>query len=196
MVHDQENLIMTTTRPKRRWFQFGLKSLFVLPVVVGILLAAYLYWDDWRRQRPPYRAFDFHPFDVAYQDFVEDLRAGRFGYAYESTSPRFKKHMSRSDVEAMIRRDLSRSLRQPYRIRCSSIRRGAELKNWLTAIYQFQGEDTKAMELWVWVVMDDSFFNRRPPIPRVEDIQIREVVATNSSEQGFAPDLPPRWVQK
>jgi hypothetical protein len=42
-------------KPKRRWFQFGLKSLFALPVVIGLPLALYVYWADWTQNRPPYK---------------------------------------------------------------------------------------------------------------------------------------------
>ncbi len=61
------------------------------------------------------------------------------------------------------------------------------LRNWATfCLVVVLGE--KRFELWAWVVMDDSFSYRRPPQPRVEEFQIREV---DSPEPGFSRPLRP-----
>jgi len=74
------------------------------------------------------------------------------------------------------------------------------LRNWMTVIQRIRGRDGKAIELWVWVVMNDSFFYRRPPVPQVEEVQIRTIDGTHLADRHVPfeppPDLKPRWVQK
>ena len=71
MDHDQENPV----KPKRRRFQFGLKSLFVLPVIVGLLLVLYIYWVDWKNHRS--YNLDNENQEAVFWYFVEDLKANR-----------------------------------------------------------------------------------------------------------------------
>jgi len=56
MDRDEQN--PTKTRPRRRWFQFNLKTLLLLPALVGLPLGSYLYWEDWRKHRPPFAHVD------------------------------------------------------------------------------------------------------------------------------------------
>jgi hypothetical protein len=94
-------------KPKRRWFQYRLKSLFVLTLVVGLIMALYAYWDDWRRQRPPYKEYAKDEYPAACDEFFDDLDAGRLDHAYDSTSARFKKQISRSEFETVVGRYLA-----------------------------------------------------------------------------------------
>jgi len=57
------------TKPKMRWFQYRLKSLFVLTLIVGIGT----YWYDWRQHRPPVQEYDSEPHRMAFERFAEDL---------------------------------------------------------------------------------------------------------------------------
>jgi len=97
MDHDQENPV----KPKRRRFQFGLKSLFVLPVIVGLLLVLYIYWVDWKNHRS--YNLDNENQEAVFWYFVEDLKANRLDHAYDSTSARFKKRTTRDHFDALIR---------------------------------------------------------------------------------------------
>jgi len=56
------------------------------------------------------------------------------------------------------------------------------------------GPDRRVYEVWVWLVMKDSILSRRPPIPKVEEIQIREVDPSVPSH--LWPDLKPSWEQE
>jgi hypothetical protein len=62
--------------------------------------------------------------------------------------------------------------------------------HWLAFRVEFQGPEEKIVELWAWVVLDDSFFYRRPPPPRVEEMQIREV---DPSKPETRRKLRPSW---
>jgi hypothetical protein len=42
---------MTETKPKRRWFRFSLRTLFVLVTVVGVVAGWVAYQLNWIRQR-------------------------------------------------------------------------------------------------------------------------------------------------
>ena len=42
---------MTETKPKRRWFRFSLRTLFVLMMVIGICASWVAYQLNWIRQR-------------------------------------------------------------------------------------------------------------------------------------------------
>jgi hypothetical protein len=51
-------------------------------------------------------------------------------------------------------------------------------------------DKTKPIELWVWVVTDDSLFSRRPPPPRIDDIKIR---VADLEKPAFDPPMEPSW---
>jgi hypothetical protein len=74
--------------------------LLLLPVVVGSSLSVSIYWDEWRKHRPPYKdcVSELH---ATFDDFVDDLRSGRLERAYDSTSDRFKKLVSRRPLVRM-----------------------------------------------------------------------------------------------
>jgi hypothetical protein len=42
---------MNETKPKRRWFRFGLRTLFVLVTIVGVCAGWVAYQLNWIRQR-------------------------------------------------------------------------------------------------------------------------------------------------
>jgi hypothetical protein len=42
---------MTETKPKRRWFRFGLRTLFVLMTIFGVVSGWVAYQFNWIRQR-------------------------------------------------------------------------------------------------------------------------------------------------
>ena len=182
-------------KPKRRWFQFGLKSLFVLPVVVGLALALYLYEEDWKKHRPPLRTYDYRQYKAAFGNFVEDLKADRIADAYESTSASFKRRMSLGQFDELIRRYptvTSGPLLELdwYSERQSGIKSWEEvpLRNWSTHMRAgFKAPDCSHVELWAWVVMYDNYFHSRPPLPKVEAIEIRV-----ETQWPYHPtDLPP-----
>jgi hypothetical protein len=185
--HDEKQPVM----PKRRWFQYRLKTLFVLPVVVGLLLLLYLYWDNWRRQRPPFQRYDVDQYQAAYKDFIEDVKLDRLDRAYESTSTRFKTQMSRSQFRDLISRyPAVREQRLGCTFHGPQWGKHVPLRN-SAVYYEFtNGSDGGVIELYVWVVMDDSFFNRRPPQPQVEEILIQE---QDASKRQFGARLPPSW---
>jgi hypothetical protein len=188
----------TPAKPGRRWHQFGLKTLFVLPVVVGLLLVLYLYWNDWRRHRPPYMNHDSNEYFVACDDFFDDLKAGRLDHAYDAASARFKKQMSRSEFETTIGRFLAlQQIDDGVGGRHSGPTYSNQVldRNWCCHSEAVSGPDKKVTELCVWVltdVSDDSFFYRRPPPPRVEEMQILEF-SQAEWESNTMPDLKPSW---
>jgi len=203
MDHYQKNLV----KPKTRWLRYWLKTLLLPLVIAGLFLALYLYWDDWRKQKPPFMDYDDAPYRAAFMNFVNDLKLGNLGHAYESTSARFKQHMSRSELEILIYTfprlaeielfeyggfigaDLNRTADD---CEIKSINdRDAGLRNWMTDIVRIRERDGRGIEVWVWVVMDDSFFHRRPPTPRVEEIQIREISEAQWQSETL-PSLLPR----
>ena len=174
--------IPTANRPKQRWFQFSLKTLFVLPVIVGLLLVLHIYWVDWRKYRPPYRDTDLTAYTSAHDRFYQKLKDGSLESAYNSTSSRFKERTSRSEFEAIVHRFLAK-LNGPSSQEVGAMTSG--IMDWRlpgvrrshrwTAI---KGRNNSITVLWIWVgtdEQDDSFFYRRPPPPRVEEIQIDEV---------------------
>jgi hypothetical protein len=173
--------------------QYRLKSLFVLPLVVGVAM----YWYDWSRHRPPHQSYDGAFFGAAYWEFEQSVFGGERerDRAYDSTSARFKANLSRQQFEDMIRPHAT--LRQ-----CQT-RQNFDLKNkddnglrgWLTAIRMIRGDDGQTIELWVWVVIKDSFFYRRPPMPQVEEFQIREI-SEAEWKSGVTPPLLASWERK
>jgi hypothetical protein len=188
-------------KPKRRWFQYRLKSLFVLTLVVGLALAFYLYWDDWQKQRPPHKKYDSNEYLAACNDFFDDLKAGRLDHAYEATSTRFKKRMSRIEFETTVGRFLA--LRNGPKldgvVAQASILANAHRyvldRNGCYRSDAVDGPDNKVTELCVWVltdVADDSFLYRRPPPPRVEEIQVREFSEAEWKSEKL-PDPKPSW---
>jgi hypothetical protein len=172
--------IETNPLKSTRWFQYRLRTLFVLPVLVGLLLVLYLYWDDWRMQRPPHKKYDSKQYYAALDEFFDDLDAGRLDHAYDSTSARFKKQMSHSDFETTVGRFLALpQIKEGVVTRLSGPRWSTHAmdRNWSYRSEAVNGPDNKVIEFCVWVltdVADDSFFYRRPPPPRVEEMQIQE----------------------
>jgi hypothetical protein len=202
MDYDEHNPI----KPKRRWFQYRLKSLFVLTLGVGLLLALYLYWDDWRKQRPPFRDYDNRQYRAAFHDFVHDVATGNLDHAYDSTSVRFKTQMTRSRFQEMI--DHYPTLRLPgmpsdwngsawdkinthlVGYLCHDFE-GVEVPptKWSTNCIAIEGPEGRVVEFWLWVVRRDSFLYHRPPPARVEDIEIREMDSAKWLKE-FDLDLP------
>ncbi|HVC97041.1 MAG TPA: hypothetical protein VND64_25400 [Pirellulales bacterium] len=204
MDHYQKNRV----KPRTSWLRFWLKALLPPLVIGGLSLALYRYWDDWRKQRPPFIEYDVAPYRVAFMTFVNDLKRENLGRAYDSTSAQFKRHMSRSELEILIYTyprlaeielfedggfigaDLNRTADD---CEIKSINdRDAGLRNWMTDIVRIRERDGRGIEVWVWVVMDDSFFHRRPPAPRVEEIQVREISKAQWQSESL-PGLLPRW---
>jgi hypothetical protein len=133
---------------------------------------------------------------VACDIFVADLKAGRLDQAYESTSAKFKTQMSRKQFESLIYafpliRGWGDSVPDSYTFSGPEVDDRVPLSSW--SEHQFTKRrwfDNRSIELWVWVVRDDSFFYRRPPPPRVEEIQIRDIDWPPS--QSHQP-LKPSW---
>jgi len=185
MDHDEQNPIKT--KPTGRWFQFNLKALLLLPVFVGLPLGSYLYWDDWRKHRPPFEYFDGSLYYMAFWSFKADLSAGRVDHAYDSTSGDFKRRMSRREFQSLI-------------VSHPALQQWSE-SDWV-GTHSFQddyaiairGPNQKIVELWVWVASgEDSIFLRRPPPPCVAEIQIRVVAEDEWWKQAFSPELKPKW---
>ncbi len=175
-------------KPKRRWFQFSLKTLLLLPVFVGLPLGSYLYWDDWRKHRPPFERIDGSLYLTAIFSFKADLCAGRLDHAYDSTSVDFRRRMSRSSFQSMIQR--------------YPALQGWSEADWVGAhdinqddlAIAIRGPNNKIVELWVWAASsEDSIFHRRPPPPCVAEIQIREVAEDDWWKAAFSPELKPNW---
>jgi len=185
MDHDEANPIKP--KPKRRWFQFNLKTLLLLPLLVGAPLGCYLYWDEWRRHRPPFEQVDGWLYDVAIFNFKADLCAGRLDHAYDSTSVDFKRRMSRSSFHSMIQR-------YPALQGWSEADWVGTHDNQDDLAIAIRGPNNKIVELWVWAASsEDSIFHRRPPPPCVAEIQIREVAEDDWWKAAFSPELKPHW---
>lgn len=187
---DEQNPI----KPKRRWFQFNLKTLLLLPVIAGLGT----YWYDWSRHRPPYRRYDVDERSAAWSSFLEEIRNGELDQAYDSTSARFKRQMSRTQFHDLVRshpalQQQSDNWLGNYNGPAS---RGSGL-NALRTCYDFASDfresDGTVIELWIWVVIDDSFFYLRPPPPRVEEILIREFAEADWRKKRFSPVMLPSW---
>jgi hypothetical protein len=202
---------LNLVRPKRSWFQFRLKTLFLLLVIAGSFLALYLFWDDWRKQRPPHQEYDDAPYRAAFIKFANDFKQGDLAHAYESTSSRFKQQMSRSELEILIYRfpklveiqlfddrgfigaKLNRTAGE-CQVKLLDDR-DAGLRNGMTGVVRIRERAGRGIEAWVWVVMHDSFFCRRPPPPRVEELQIREIGEAGWQSETL-PALLPSWDQE
>jgi hypothetical protein len=183
MDHDEQNPIQTAARPRRRWFQFSLKTLLLLPVFVGLPLGSYLYWNDWRKHRPPFERVDGSLYNVAFWSFKADLHAGRLDHAYDSTSGDFKRRMSRQEFQSLI-------VGHPALQQWSEADWVGMHENKDVYAIAIRGPNTKIAELWVWVAPSrDSIFFRRPPPPRVAEIQIREVAEDDWWKLAFSPEL-------
>ncbi len=191
------------TKPKMRWCQYRLKTLLLLPVVVGI--GSYCY--AWRQHRPPIQEYDSEPYRMAFERFAEDLKSRNLNHAYASTSARFKHRMSPSQFEVLMRSYPTVSEIEVFEERWAdddAIRWADDdaigLRNWMTVIQRIRGRDGKWIELWVWVVMNDSFFYRRPPVPQVEEVQIRTIDGMYLLDLFVPfeppPDLKPSWEQE
>jgi hypothetical protein len=188
MDHDDQHPDSSSAAiPVSGRFQFNLKTLMALPVLAG--LCAYFY--DWRVHRPPYQEVD-QTNKAAFDDFVEDLKEGRLNDAYASTSPRFREQTTRRQFEALIRRHPT--LRKGWIAdRGSAVPAGSEsmsLRRRSTHFVTLSARNKPMIELWVWVVTDDSIFHRRPPLPQVEEVQIR---TTDPSKPPFCPPLYASW---
>jgi hypothetical protein len=199
--HDEQNPI----KPKMRWFQYRLKSLFVLTSVVG----CGSYWYDWRQHRPPFQDYEPEQYCAAFRRFADDLKTGNLNHAYESTSVQFKHRLSPSQFEALTRNYPTLADIEVFEAPgfMANLHGGKSnhqefqwldvdavgLRNWMTAVQRIRGWDGRAIEVWVWVVMDDSIFYRRPPPPKVEEIQIRVL---DPSQPGWDLPLKPSWEQK
>ena len=184
------------TKPKRRSFQYRLKTLLLLPVVVGLLLVLYLYWDEWKKYRPPNQQYDFDEYEAAFNRFADDLQSGRTDQAYESTSARFRNKMSLDDFKSLIGNHPAIQEDQvptrEFRYESSDT---MPLWNWSTHGLTVRGSDNTTVFLCAWVVMDDSFFHRRPPPPRVEEIQVRSYSQAEWESRTVTPLLP-SWEQE
>jgi len=185
---------MAEQNPMRRWLQFNLKTLMLLPVVVGIGT----YWYDWAKHRPPYKEYAKDEYPAACDEFFDDLDAGRLDHAYESTSARFKEQMSRSEFETTVGRYLALQPIEEGVVAQGTIPIYANYvldRNWCYRSRAGNGPGKKVTEFCVWVltdVSDDSFFYRRPPPPRVEEIQIREFSQAEWKSETM-PELKPSW---
>jgi hypothetical protein len=188
------------TKPTKR-FQYRLKTLFVLTLAVALPLGLYVYWDEWRKQRPPYRDYDHNEYSAVCNEFFDDLKAGRLDHAYDSTSARFKKQMSRREFDTTIGRFLALPQIEEGVVGRGSVPIHANYvleRNWTFRSAAVNGPDKKVTEFSVWVltdVADDSFFYRRPPPPRVEQIQVHEF-SQDEWKNETLPELRPTWDQE
>jgi len=188
MNMDQSNPTTTAAKPKRRWYQFNLKTLLLLPLVVGIST----YWYDWRKHRPPYKKYD----STAFRRLMKDLKNGRLDDAYESTSAGFKKRLSRDQLADLVNRYCS-TPKDPFFYRKFSPHQPSSLRHW-SAHHVAVNLPTKVVELRVWTVREDSVFCRRPPLEKVESLQVVEfsqaewaVVQDQDRHDDYPP--PPGW---
>jgi tetratricopeptide (TPR) repeat protein len=182
-------------KPKRRWFQFSLKTLLLLPVFVGLPLGSYLYWDDWRKHRPPFVGVDVWRYEVPFWRFEADLRAGRIDQAYDSTSVGFKRRMSRNSFHSIIQRyPALQEWSEADWVGTHDNLDQDNLDSQNILAIAIRGPNGKISELWVWVApSEDSIFHRRPPPPCVAEIQIREVAEDDWWKAAFSPELTPNW---
>src|SRR5260370_13745088 len=98
MAHDETS----PAKPKRPWHQYRLRTLLLLPVVVGLLLGLFLNWD-WKRYRPPYRTYDTTSYHRVFHDFADRLRMGDVTSAYDLMSQNYQSQVSRSEFDSLIR---------------------------------------------------------------------------------------------
>jgi hypothetical protein len=183
-------------KPTKR---FRLKTLFQFLVVVGVPLGLYFYWDDWKRHRPPYQEYAKEEYQAVCMEFFDDLAAGRLDHAYDATSARFKKQMSRSEFHTTVGRFLALTHIEEGvmgQLSGPSSSDNVLSRNWCFSSRAAKGPDKKVTEFCIWVRTEwseDSFFYRRPPPPRVEEIQVREI----SEAEWENSDVPsPSWEQE
>ncbi len=154
--------------------------------------------EEQERNRHRHRQYyeSQYPYERAYNGFIEDLRADRLDRAYESTSARFKRQMSYSQFEELLRRhpaitrddDTEQIARSQNVIRFPMNKK--TLRTWCYFAKETRGAHGRIDELWVWVVVNDSYLCRFPPEPQVEEIQIREVVTSKPEK------VVPSWEQE
>jgi hypothetical protein len=185
MDHGEQVASEPAVETRRRRFQFNLKTLFALTSLASVCAYAY----DWSIHRPPFQEYSGER--QVFDNFVSDLRAGRLKDAYESTSSHFQWQTTRRQFDALLHR--YPTVRKGWIAdRGSSVppQKWMSLNRLSMHCISLSAKREPMTEVWVWIATDDSFFHRRPPTPRVEELQIRR---TTPSNPPFDPPLLPSW---
>lgn len=137
------------------------------------LIAYTVAWADARTDRADQQSDGYLK---AHAAFVADIEAGRLDAAYQSTTPAFRHRVSREEFDERARRYLAFKERPPERggSASSSGPTGGDYRgpNQMTLSETAEHADGTQTEVSVTVVFEDSFFDRRPPPPRVGDFTV------------------------
>ena len=169
-------------RGREAKIQFGLRTLLLIPVLVGILLAAFMYLRGWRDHRPGYQQYDGQQYQAAYLEFIGHVQAGRIDAAYDVTSDGFRQHMSREQFKDLFRRYPEILRGEQMGAGGGGPAQGDSVPLVNGTLYNHSYELTpgdRRIGLWIWVVMRDSLCHHRPPTPQVEEIAVREINERN-----------------
>jgi hypothetical protein len=174
--------------------------LWVLVVLGALLLgtAAGLlsYWIAWTDARADRADQESDGYLKAHAAFVADIEAGRLDQAYQSTTPAFRRRISREEFDERARGYLAFKNRPADRggSASSSGPTGGDVRgpNQMVLSQTSEYSDGTQTEVSITVVFEDSFFDRRPPPPRVGDFTVEDKRAAPPAVPGGRNRLPGR----
>jgi hypothetical protein len=159
-------------RRRSRWWVIPALIALVVGGTAG-LIAYTVAWADARADRADQQSDGYLK---AHAAFVADVEAGRLEQAYQSTTPAFRRRVSREEFDERARRYRAFKERPPERggSASSSGPTGGDYRGPNQMILSETAEyaDGSQTEVSITVVFEDSFFDRRPPPPRVGDFAV------------------------
>jgi hypothetical protein len=170
-------------RRGRRWLTAALVALLL--VAAGGLFYYWMKWADARADRPDERADGYLK---ARDAFLADIEAGRLDQAYQSTTASFRRRVTREEFDERVRGYLAFKQRPADRggSASSSGPAGGDVRgpNQMTLSETAEYADGTQTEVSVTVVFEDSFFDRRPPPPRIGDFTVEDKRAVPAPPAG------------
>jgi hypothetical protein len=165
-----------TEEPRRRGRLWVVAALGAL--LVGAAAGLFSYWMAWTDARADRADQRSDGYLKAHAAFLADIEAGRLDQAYQSTTPAFRRRVSREEFDERTRRYLAFKERPADRGggASSSGPAGGDVRgpNQMILSQTADHADGTRTEVSVTVVFEDSFFDRRPPPPQVGDFTVEE----------------------